>query len=115
MIYTIKSEVILDKKKECYKKILTINKKSPDLHAIIKTIKRDKVSPFKISCCNVGDKCIHALIHPETKLLLKSDEIDVLFQYITQHNYSIEYNMSKIIQKTNLNKDLICFIKKIDL
>ena len=114
MLYTIKSKIILDKINDCYKKILTINKSStdPNLNQIIKTIQRAKISPFKVSCCNVEEKCIHALIHPETNEILKPDEIDVLFQYLTNNNYTIDYNTSKIIRKTNFDKDFICIIKE---
>ena len=114
-MYQITSEVYLDRFNECYKNILVISPQPKDasLNAITKPISRQKLSPFQeISPCCPLDRCIYAFVHPRNKCeLLCVDDIVLLFGYMNANGYTINTNVTKIMQKSDVKiKNLICFI-----
>ena len=114
-MYQITSEVYLDRFNECYKNILVISPRPKDasLNAITKPISRQKLSPFQeISPCCPLDRCIYAFVHPHNKCeLLCVDDIVLLFGYLNANGYTINTNVTKIMQKSDVKiKNLICFI-----
>tara|TARA_A100001015_G_scaffold320186_1_gene445686 strand:- start:95 stop:451 length:357 start_codon:yes stop_codon:yes gene_type:complete len=114
-IFKISKYIHLDKFNGCYEKILIINKdpKDSQLKPYLKTLRREKVSPFKFNnCCSNEPHCIKAFINPSTNKFLDIENIDVLFTLLTDNQYKIEYEMTKMINKNNSNKDLVCYISK---
>ena len=115
-IFKILKYIHLDKFNGCYQKILIINKNPNDSHIkpYLKTIRREKVSPFKFNNCCLEPHCIQAFIHPITKNLLQIDDLDVLFTILTDNNYKLEYEMTNLFNKNSNNpdKNLICFVSK---
>lgn len=110
-VYKLMEAIYLNKYDKCYTNIITISKNpnDPNLNNIIKTLPKQKLSIFDYnsSCCETPH-CILTFIHPQTKKLLKTDEIDVLFTELINAGYTIEYEMTKLIK----NKKIICFISK---
>ena len=54
-MYSIKTDIYLDKYNDCYRKILVIDKDPGDitLKPYLKTIKKEKLSPFTYdNCCD---------------------------------------------------------------
>jgi len=112
-MYQITSEAYLDRFNECYKNILVISPKPTDisLNLITKAISREKLSPFQeISPCCPLDRCLYAFIHPNCELMCVND-IAVLFGYLTSNGYTINTDLTKIMQDSDVKiKNLICFI-----
>ena len=114
-MYQIKSEVYLDKFNECYKKIITIHPKPKNnkLNSMIKTISREKLSPFQEnSTCCAQSKCIYAFINPSCKCeLLCIDDIAILFNFLLSNGFKINTDITKIMLKSDVRiPNLICFI-----
>ena len=114
-MYQIKSEVYLDKFDECYKKIITIHPKPKNdkLNSIIKTISRQKLSPFQEnSPCCTQSKCMYAFINPSCKCeLLCIDDIAILFNFLLSNGFKINTDITKIMLKSDVRiPNLICFI-----
>ena len=114
-MYQIKSEVYLDKFNECYKKIITIHPKPKNdkLNSMIKTISREKLSPFQEnSPCCTQSKCIYAFINPSCKCeLLCIDDIAILFNFLISNGFKINTDITKIMLKSDVRiPNLICFI-----
>ena len=116
-IYKIKGDVYLDKKNECYKKILVIdpNPNDPTINHIIKTIQRIKLSPFEENspCCPINN-CLAVIMNPDIPTeFLSINNIDKLFTILLANGYTIDYNLSKILMKSQVEiPNLICFISK---
>jgi len=110
--FQLNEEVYLDKCNKCYKNIITINKmpNDPNLSSIIKTIRREKLSPFDVkSNCECISSCLFAILNPENKRdLLCLDDIAELFCFLINNGYKIEDKITKIMSKKQ--RKLICFI-----
>ena len=110
--FQLSEEVYLDKCNKCYKNIITINKIPNDLSSIIKTIRREKLSPFDVKGnCECISPCLFAILNPENKRdLLCLDDIAELFCFLINNGYKIEDKITKIMSKKQ--RKLICFISK---
>ncbi len=116
ILYLLKSIPYYNSIKQEYTNILTINKPaSGPLSSITTRIRVNKLSPFEVntSICSSPD-CVFAI----TKLngcneLMCIDEIPDLFEFLLNNGYSIDSNITKIIQKTNAirNGEIICMIQ----
>jgi hypothetical protein len=115
-MYQITSEIYLDKFNKCYKKIIIISPNPTDttLKSIIKTIPREKLSPYDEShpCCQT--RCLNAFVNPHEKCeLLCVDQISILFQYLLANSFIINADITKIMQDSDVKiPNLICFISK---
>ena len=115
--FKIKSDVYLDKRNECYKKIIVIepNPNDPTINPIIKTISRTKLSPFEGSspCCPVNP-CLSVILDPDNSLeFLSINNIEKLVSVLIANGYTIDYNLSKILMKSDVRiQNLIFFISK---
>ena len=120
-MYTLKSQIYLDKRTECYQKIITINKdpQDPKITPILKKLKSTRLSIFsdEYSCCSKSSPgCIIAFLNPSnTHEFLTVDDIPELFTFLTENGYTIDETTTNIMLKTSQKiKNLICFIKKIN-
>jgi len=121
-MYLIKSEVYLDKINDCYKKILVISPnptdKDPYLKSITKLLHREKLSPYQEpeQCCSV-ENCFYAFVNPNNICnkcaLLCVDEISILFTNLISNGYTIDTQITEVMQNSSVKiQNLICFIKK---
>ena len=104
-IYKIKNEIYLDKQKECYRKLLTINKIPDDagLNQYIITKNRSKLSIFDYTdCCTERNHCIYCF-KDNDKLLTTDEDLDRLLEILAANNYSINYQLTELIQKKDKN------------
>ena len=112
--YQLSSYIYLDQIHECYKKIVIINQKPTGaLQPLIKMIHSPKVSPFKMtSPCCPEPYCILAILNPlSTNELLCMDQIGDLFSFLISNGYTIQYELTKIMQLSTQKIDkLICYI-----
>tara|TARA_B110000008_G_C16715663_1_gene462662 strand:+ start:193 stop:555 length:363 start_codon:yes stop_codon:yes gene_type:complete len=116
-IYKVKSEVYLDKRNECYKKIIVIepDPNDPTINNIIKKVSRNRLSEFEeFSPCCPRSNCFPAVMDPDnTNEFLSIDNIDKLFTILIANLYTIDYNLSKLLMKSQVEiPNLICFIRK---
>jgi hypothetical protein len=111
MIYKLYKTTYLDKFDKCYKNIITINKNPNDinLNNVLKQISRPKLSSFEgFDCCSNYNSCMLAFIDPTTKEFLTEEHIDQIFSILIDNNYTLEYEMTKLIKDVKL----ICLISK---
>jgi hypothetical protein len=101
-VHRVTKLVYLDKTTKSYKNIFAIHNPPDDisLNNIIKTISRNKLSPFE----TFSDKCLNVFINDGEILT----DVDVLFSQLIGSGFKIEYEMTKLIK----DKKLICFISK---
>lgn len=116
--YTLSVEPYLDQYNKCYRKIVTINTNPiGPLSKYISRVNPPRLSPFKENtiCCSKSN-CIFAInnINPNScsKDFMCVDSIPELFGFLTSNGYTIDTNLTKIMQKSNikLSNDLLCFI-----
>ena len=111
MIYKLYKTTYLDKFNKCYKNIITINKNPNDplLNSSLKQVSRQKLSPFEgFDCCSNHNSCMLAFIDPTTKEFLTEEHIDQIFSILIDNNYTLEYEMTKLIKDVKL----VCLISK---
>ena len=116
-LYKIKSEVYLDKRNECYKKIIVIepDPNDPAINNIIKKISRNRLSEFEeFSPCCPRPNCFPAVMDPDnTNEFLAINNIEKLFTILIANGYTVDYNLSKLLMKSQVEiPNLICFISK---
>ena len=104
MTYKVQESVFLDNFNKCYLKILTINKK-PDkspLKENVKELPRQRLSPFDYDCnCQIKPHCFFAIINPDTKQFIQSDQIEVAVDLLVDSGYTINYQLTKLVKKNN--------------
>lgn len=111
--YTLLNLVYLDNNKNCYKKIVTIDEKpNGPLSKYVKQVQKSNFPKLNTDNCNYSNKCIYALADfNNTSNFLGSDEIGKLFGFLKSNNYTIEMELTKMINDSpNKIKDLLCFI-----
>jgi len=105
--YQLTTQIFLDK--DCYKKIIVINKDpSGALASFVKKIKGPKLSPFQSNNCCENTYCQRAILNPHqpTDILCMS-QIGLLFSFLLDNGYTINTHLTEIMQP-NLD-NLICF------
>lgn len=116
-MYELTSEVYLDTYHKCYKKILVVTPTphEPELKKILKMINREKLSPFQErSTCCPKDRCYTAVLNPNNLCeLICLNELPIIFNYLKQHKYTIDYKMTKMMQSSDISmRNLICYFYK---
>ena len=118
-MYKISTHIYNDTINKCYKKILVCNgkpKHDEPLHKIIRTIRREKNSPYEnFYCCEPVPHCVHTILNPNNKVdFLSVDNIDILFNFCLENGYKIETKMTRLLMKTKTykNKDIVCMISR---
>ena len=121
--YTLSVQPYLDQHNKCYQKIITINVKPiGPLSKYVKLIHPPKLSPFKEnSPCCTQENCVYVITHISSDSSNSSnccnnfmyiDDIPNLFSFLTSNGYTIDSNLTKIMQKSDvrLSNNLLCFI-----
>ena len=116
-MYQLKSESWLDKRNECYKKIISITPppKDADLKHITKLFPRVKLSPFKVthSCCS-QEICVYIIMDPNNICeMLCVNNIVNLFSYLVGKGFVVNTDITKIMLRSDVQiPNLICYITK---
>jgi len=116
-IYSLYSSVYLNEIEKCYRKIITINQKPQGpLATITKQIKNNRLSPFKdtySACCHT-EHCLYAITNINNyHELMNLNELANLFTFLSTNGYTIDTNLTKMMNDSNIkadNKNLICYI-----
>jgi len=104
--FKVQEEVYLDKFNKCYIKILTTNKKPENkpISQFVKEMPRVKLSPFDYDCnCYEKPHCLFAFINPKTGQFLTQDNMEILVDLLTESDYNINYQLTKLVKKNNEN------------
>ena len=122
-IYNLYSTVYYDNINQQYISIVCINK-FPDgaLKNYIKKIYMEKLSPFKVNNYDCNSSCLFVIksfedINSNKKCsdYLDPNNIDELYQFLLENNYTIDYEFTNLINKTknkNINnKKILMYIK----
>ena len=112
--YQLRAVVYLDKRNDCYKKIVIINQKPQGpLQTLVRSLHIPKPSPFTTyNNCSPSPYCHQAIMHPtKPKEFLCMNEIADLFSFLTTNGYTINTEITKMMmQGTEKIDKLICFI-----
>jgi len=104
----------LDQREKQYKTILSINAfpKGP-LSSMVTRLRYPKLSPFK----EESPRCVLAITSPgssnQNQNLMTIEQFPELLGFLSNHDYQIDFNVTKLIQKNNMNpkdKTLVCYI-----
>lgn len=124
-LYTLHVSPYYDNIKECYKNVITINKRpSGKLNHLVKQKKITALSPFQqyspcyLSSCN--SSCMYIIHDPDDiNCILSVEDISKLYTFLLQNGYKIDTdltNMTTLNPFVNINtshtipKKLLCFI-----
>ncbi len=113
--YSLSSQVFYDSIKGCYRKVITTNiEPTGPLKNYIKRTYAPKLSPFKEqNICCPKTRCLYIILSiTNSHEYMCIDEIPDLFSYLLANGYTIDSNLTKIMQDSNvkMDNDLICFI-----
>ena len=110
--YEIKLDDLLIQREQCYRKVLTINKRPEGaLAGIVKTIKREKLSVFKQSYapCSKNDACMNVILNPADKNeYLFEEDLAELMTFLVENGYTIDTKLSKLMQSRY--RDVVFYI-----
>ncbi len=117
-MFSLSSKVYLDTYEKTYYRILCVNKPPPGpLGDYIVRLKHNRLSPF----ASTKECCIYAIKHipymsqhcTEHKTYITINEVETLFDFLVENNYSINNSFTKVFQKNkrlNNNDEFICYI-----
>ena len=113
-MYTLETAAYFDHSNNCYSNILVINN-NPDgpLKEYVRQIKLPHVSPFNNEpYCNDSCNCVYAILDLNNKCdYLKIDKLNLLMNFLLKNNYTIDYNITKLLSKTQAyNSNNLIFI-----
>ena len=107
-MYLISKQLYLDKLNKCYKTIIIINSKPEgELKKITTNIKLNKLTSngTLYGCCN-KNLCVYAFVSIKNCCkFMCIEELPELITYLTNNNYKIDYQLTKLLSKHN--KDLL--------
>lgn len=116
--YILSLENYYDSQKECYRKIITIDREPNKLlKSLIKKLNHTKLSPFKSfdNCCDRKQRCLYAICNPHHKYEFMSiEELPELFSWLVMNGYTINTSITKMLQNSEirLENKMICFINE---
>lgn len=118
------SEPYLDNYNKCYKNIITVNlPPQGPLRELVRRVRFNPLSTFKqFSSCNNNIRLCGLALRSISNIngcgceLMVVDEVPDLFSYLLSNGYTIDTNITNMLNKTNIQfdanngKTLICFI-----
>ena len=114
-MFKISKEVYLDTFTKCYKNIIILSKipeNDNEIKKHIRTIPRNKLSPFKtFDCCNEKPHCVYAFIDLNNRDFISIENIDKVISILTL-GYIIDYDLTKIMLKNKTDKNLLFYMIK---
>jgi hypothetical protein len=114
--YTLTIEPFLNTYSKQYQNIIMIDKmpEGPLSH-LISHFNPPKLSPFRVNfddnnynCCKYAIRRHYNTTGNKDNLYLTVDDIPSVLAYLSTNGYIIDTQITKLIQKTNYNKKLIC-------
>ena len=100
--YAIATKIYLNSITKQYDKIVTISKKpSGALKSSIRQLYNRPLSEFKVYKRGVSDRCLYAIINPESGEPFCYTEVDDLINFLEDKGYTIQYNLTKLMIKNN--------------
>ena len=109
--YSIHSQVYYNNIEQCYRKIITIDRKPVGpLQNIVKSLNTPKLSPFQESspCCPIKF-CSLSIYNPYNHSeFLSPISLPLLISYLQNNGYTIEYNVTNTL--VHHSNDLIFYI-----
>jgi len=110
--YTLSVEPYLNTYSKQYQNIITIDKKPMGpLAQLVSHYNQTKISPFQVtenSCCKYAIRRHYGLGACREDYFLTTEDVPSLLSYLTANGYSIDSATTKIVQKANTNKKMIC-------
>jgi hypothetical protein len=110
--YTLSVEPYLNTYSKQYQNIITIDKKPMGpLAQLVSHYNQAKISPFQVtenSCCKYAIRRHYGLGACREDYFLTTEDVPSLLSYLTANGYSIDSATTKIVQKANTNKKMIC-------
>jgi len=110
--YTLSVEPYLNTYSKQYQNIITIDKKPMGpLAQLVSHYNQAKISPFQLtenSCCKYAIRRHYGLGACREDYFLTTEDVPSLLSYLTANGYSIDSATTKIVQKANTNKKMIC-------
>ena len=122
-VYTLKKDVILDKRDNQYRHVITINKEpTGPLKSRVKRIRRETLSPFEDSfsrssrCCSSScDTCLYVFPEPDNpNCYLGVEQFGELLEFMISNGYTIDDTATRLLSQTTNSvsmRNLICFVK----
>ena len=117
VMYQLSTKSWYDSVCECYRQLIIVSPKpTQPLLGITKLLQPSRLSPFKnFSDCDAYPSCFYAILDPNdtTKSkYLTIDELPVLLCFLKSNGYTIDYQMTKIMQKakTTIGETLLFYI-----
>ena len=106
-MYKLETEIIVNKQNE-YENVISISP-SPKKRCL-KKITKKYTNNKKLSDSSYNNTCLELLLDPSDKCVFQSPEnLENLIAYFTKKNITIDYNLTKLMQKSNT--DIILYIK----
>lgn len=118
-LYNIYTTVYYENKSQNYIQIVCINKfPKGDLKKYVKRLNYERLSEFQQNNCNeYFDGCIYAILtlnNNNCSELLNPNNIEELYEFLINNNYSINYEFTNLINKsknkTINNKKFLMYI-----
>lgn len=103
-MYQLLLKPYYDSVTQCYKQVISV---SPEprgkLLEICKQLAPTRLSSFRsFSHCDSRQKCFFAILNPDTtNELLRIEDLPLLLNYLVNNGYTVDKNMTKIMQKAN--------------
>lgn len=114
--YILSLENYYDSQKECYRKIITIDREpEKQLKILVKRLNRTKLSPFDYNKTDKNQKCLYAICNPQdNSQFITIEELPVLFTWLMTNGYVINTSITNMLQKSDirLENKMICFINE---
>jgi len=114
-IYLLEQVPYYDSINQSYRHIITINHMATGpLKTRIRRINTPPLSPFQSgqqSVCCPQKTCALAILDMDGQLMC-TDQLPELFQYLVQHNYIIDYQLSTLMEKSpvKMSNPVICYV-----
>ena len=114
-MYQVSLKPYYDNRCQGYRQLITIYPKPKGaLLSIIKQLAPSRLSPFKkFSDCDPYPQCFYAVLNPQNTCdFLRVEDISLLFCFLTENDYSINTQITKIMMKaqTPLQETLLFYI-----
>ena len=110
---TVTIESYLNPHSKQYQNILVLDKMPlGPLSTFVVRFNPRKLSPFQVDDDDDMFNRCHFAIRRNDRSFLTVDDIPSLLSYLTSNGYTIDSQLTKVVQKTNHNKHFVCIFSK---
>ena len=118
-MYSILSVPYYKSNRQCYVKVLTLDRNPPPksiLNKILKKTNFQKISPFKeLNDCERNNSCRNIFINPYNyNEFAEINDIPAVFSWLITNNFSIDTNITQMLNNgtVRMSNPIIAFISK---